>query len=90
MGCVTSVSFDVIVNGFLMEFFQDERGLRQGFPLSTFSFLLVIEGMSISLLKSKVLCSIKGIKICKNLHVTHLMFVDDNMILGYGSILEWS
>ena len=89
MAYVTSVSFVVLVNVNPSEFFEAERGLRQGCPLSPLLFLLVIEGFNRLLLKEKAGGRVKGIKININLFITHLMFVDDIMILGSGSIDEW-
>ena len=51
--------------------------------------MLVIEGLRRLLLKDKALGLVKGIKISKNLLVTHLMLVDDIMILRSSSISEW-
>ena len=67
-----------------------ERGLIQGCPLSPLLFLLAIEGLSRLLQQTKADGRIKGIKISRDLFLTHLMFIDDIMILGSGSISEWS
>ena len=70
MACVTSVSFVVLVNVNPSEFFEAERVLQQGFPLSPLLFLLVIEGFSQLLLKEKAGGRVKDIKISSNLFVT--------------------
>jgi hypothetical protein len=46
MGCMTSVSFSILLNCSSSSFFQAERGLHQGFPLSPLLILLVAEGLS--------------------------------------------
>lgn len=44
MGCVSSATFVVLINGAASPFFKVERGLCQGCPLSPLLFLLVAEG----------------------------------------------
>jgi hypothetical protein len=41
MACLNSVSFSILLNGSTTTFFQAERGIRQGCPLSPLLFLLV-------------------------------------------------
>jgi mannosylglycoprotein endo-beta-mannosidase len=46
MGCLQSESFAVLINESPSIFFKTSRGLRQGFPLSPFIFLLIVEALS--------------------------------------------
>ena len=46
MGCVSTASLSVFVNGSLSRQFRTSRGLRQGCPLSPFLFNLVAEALS--------------------------------------------
>lgn len=86
MNCVTSASFLVLVNGHIGQEFKAERGLRQGWPLSPFLFILCAEGLS-SLVSSVVWSGeIKGLKVAHGLPViSHLFFVDDSLLFVEAS-----
>jgi hypothetical protein len=89
MGCVTSANFVVLVNGSPTEFFKSYRGLRQGFPLSLLLLLLVVEGFSRVMKKVCFEGKFSGIKVAKGAIISYLLFVDDVVILGVGSVEEW-
>jgi hypothetical protein len=46
LGCVEFISFTILVNRSPSGFVRDTRGLRQGFPLSPFLFLIMSEALS--------------------------------------------
>eukprot|EP00253_Pinus_taeda_P008825 PITA_08825 len=85
MGCMTNVSFDVLLNGSASTFFSSQRGLRQGCPLSPLLFLLVAEGFSRLVHNARRTNKVKGIEVAINLFITHLLFVDDILIFSNGS-----
>lgn len=85
MGCITNVSFAVLINGSTSSFFSSQRGLRQGCPLSPLLFLLVAEGLSQLIHKARRDGKVKGIEVAINLFITHLLFVDDILIFTNGS-----
>lgn len=82
MECVTTVSYQVKVNGALSDSFKPERGLRQSDPLSPYLFLLCAEGFSALLYQAEQENRIAGMKICHGApSVSHLLFADDSLIL---------
>jgi hypothetical protein len=89
MECITSTTFSILINGESMRFFNTERGLRQGYPLSPFLFILIMEGLSLALKKSKEEGLLTGIKVSRLYKTIHLLFVDDILILSKASIAEW-
>eukprot|EP00253_Pinus_taeda_P034952 PITA_34952 len=88
MGCITNVSFVVLINGAASPFFKSQRGLRQGCPLSPLLFLLVAKGLSRLIHQARRTDKIKGIEVAINLYITHLLFVDDILIFSNGSCDE--
>lgn len=46
MGCLTSVSYSVLINGFPSTPLNGRKGLRQGDPMSPFLFALGMEPLS--------------------------------------------
>ena len=89
MGCITSANFVVLINGTPSKFFPASRGIRQGCPLSPLLFILVIEGLSLMIVDARNHGLIKGINISPHFSLTHLLFVDDVILLGTGSLSEW-
>jgi hypothetical protein len=89
MGCVSSTNFSVLINGSPTGFFRSTRGLRQGCPLSPLLFLLIVEGLSRLLKKLVEEDKIKGVAVAKGIRITHLLFVDDIILFGRGSLTEW-
>jgi hypothetical protein len=82
MSCVSSVSYQVRVNGQDSDYFAPSRGLRQGDPLSPYLFLLCAEGLSSLLKHEEDAGNIIGVKVCRDAPaVSHLLFADDSLIL---------
>ena len=57
--------------------------------MSPLLFILVIEGLSLLIKDAQNSGLIRGIKISPQLSLTHLLFVDDVIMFGYGSFDEW-
>ena len=90
MGCVTSSCFAILVNGTPSDFFLVSRGLRQGCPLSPLLFILIMEGLSRIIMDAQHNGLIMGYQYSPHLSLTHLFFVDDVILIGVGTIDEWS
>jgi hypothetical protein len=90
MACVTNVNMAVLVNDSPASFFKSHRGLRQGCPLSPLLFFLVIECLSRQMKKVVENGYFKGIKVAIATFISHLLFVDDVLILGDANYEEWS
>ncbi|KAF5454761.1 hypothetical protein F2P56_024401 [Juglans regia] len=90
MGCVKSVSFSVLINGFHGLKFWPKRGLRQGDPLSPYIFIICAEGLS------NILNFYENQKLTRGVQVTrggssinHLLFADDCILFGIAKLEEW-
>ncbi|GJV75495.1 RNA-directed DNA polymerase, eukaryota [Tanacetum coccineum] len=83
-GCLSSAKASVLVNGSPTAEFDLQRGLRQGDPLSPFLFILVMEGLHVAIEDAINAGLFYGAKL-HSLHVSHLFFTDDVLLLG-----EWS
>jgi hypothetical protein len=81
MRCVSTVSFAVKVNGFLLEAFHPTRGIRQGDPLSPYLFLLCSEGLTALLHHFDMGFVDRGVRVCnRSPWISHLLFGDDSLI----------
>ena len=89
MGCVTTPSFSVLINGKPFGNITPLIGIRQGDPLSPYLFLLCAEGFNSLLLRAEMEGRIKGVSVCRRAPtVTNLMFVDDSLLFCRASIGE--
>eukprot|EP00253_Pinus_taeda_P008313 PITA_08313 len=88
MACISTPTFSILINGSASHFFHSERGLRQGFPLSPLLFLLVMEGLSRIIISATRDGTLRGLKISEECFLTHLLFVDDVLILLDGSMRD--
>jgi hypothetical protein len=89
LGCLTTASLAVLINGKVTKTFHNERGLRQGCPLSPLLFILVLECLSILLKRSKLEGNLTGIRVSRLTQILHLLFVDDVIIMTSVSMSKW-
>ena len=75
MECVTLVSYSFLVNGQLTSPMFSQRSLRQGDPLSSYLFLLCVEGLGALIKQAFHSKMLREVCIAKNaLDITHLFF----------------
>ncbi|XP_019179174.1 PREDICTED: uncharacterized protein LOC109174390 [Ipomoea nil] len=91
MTCVTTVSYNVMVNGVSGGRVQPTRGLRQGDPLPPFLFIICVEGLSMLLQKALIAGSIHRCRVARGAPpISHLFFADDSLLFFKANIQEAS
>lgn len=83
MNCVTTNQSSILWHGEILGSIQNERGLRQGDPLSPYLFVLCMERLS-NMIRSKVdVGAWKGIQVSRTSPaLTHLFFADDLILFA--------
>ena len=72
-GCLSSVSYAILVNGNAKGWVKASRGLRQGDPLSPFLFTIVADMLSRMLFKTEERSVLEGFRVGRNrIRVSHL------------------
>ena len=89
MSCITSTSFSILINGSPSPFFKGTRGIKQGCPLSPYLYIMAIEGFSRLIINAKENKLFSGIKVTITQFLTHLLYVDDILIIGDGTLADW-
>ena len=85
-GCLSSVSYAILVNGNAKGWVKASRGLRQGDPLSHFLFTIVADVLSRMLLKAEERSLLEGFRVGRNrCRVSHLQFTDDTIFFANSS-----
>ncbi|KAH7840407.1 hypothetical protein Vadar_016441 [Vaccinium darrowii] len=83
MNCVETVSFAIVINGNKGDFFQPQRGIRQGCPLSPYLFILCAEGLHYLIHDAVSSGVMRGVKLSRGCpSISHLFFADDSVIFG--------
>jgi len=77
MICVRTPKYSISINGELHGFFPGGRGLRQGDPMSSYLYTLVMEVFSGILIDQTSAKNFKYYWKCNSVKLSHLFFVDD-------------
>ena len=85
--CIKKPWITPLVNGRATNFFQSQRGIRQGCPFSPFMYIIMAESLSRKLTAEKISGNILGLKPFLDAEaMNHALFVDDSLLLGRASI----
>ena len=89
MRCVTSVRYNLKVNGTLLDSFASSRGLWKGDALSPFLFLFVADGLDAILKQDIMEHRISPIRLCAQAPgISHLLFTDDTLVFFRANEVE--
>jgi hypothetical protein len=87
--CISTSSLAALVNDEPTEYFQPQRGLRQGCPLSPYLFVIAINELSIRLQDALHNHNLFGISLREDAPPIHsLLFADDLILYGKATIEE--
>jgi Reverse transcriptase (RNA-dependent DNA polymerase) len=81
----------VLINGTGDGFITRTRGLRQGYPMSAYLFIMAMEFLSRRLQKAELEGRIQGVCVAPTAsNITHAMYADDLIILAHSTKAEVS
>lgn len=85
--CISSVSYQVLLNGEPKGNISPSRGIRQGDPISPFLFILLTEALISQIQGAEQEGRITGLKIARGSPpISHLLFADDSLYLCRAEI----
>ncbi|GJX54884.1 RNA-directed DNA polymerase, eukaryota [Tanacetum coccineum] len=83
--CLKSSRGSILVNGSPTSEFQFYKGLKQGGPLSSLLFILIMESLHLSFHNVTTAGLFNGISLDPNFQLSHLFYADDVVFFG-----QWS
>jgi hypothetical protein len=85
--CIDKPWVAPLVNGRPTRFFQSQRGIRQGCPLSPFLYIIMVDTLSRKLLAERIAGNIPGLISAVGVEpLNHVLFADDSLLIGGASI----
>ena len=85
----STVRYNVLVNGMEVGPIIPKRGLRQGDPLSSYLFILCVEGLSSLIKRAKSEGLLHGCRVSRTgPTISHLLFADDSLFFFRASESE--
>ena len=88
-GCLSLVTFVVLVNANAKGWVKATRGLRQGDPLSPFLFTIVTDVLSRMMLRAEERSLLEDFSVGRNrTRVSHLQFADDTIFFSRAHVEE--
>ncbi|KAL6125591.1 hypothetical protein ACLB2K_073647 [Fragaria x ananassa] len=86
MSCVSTASYQIVLNGELSESFTGSKGIRQGDPLSPYLFVLCMEKLSHTIQHAIEMNYWKPIQSSQSgPFISHLFFADDLILFSEAS-----
>nr|GEX62196.1 RNA-directed DNA polymerase, eukaryota [Tanacetum cinerariifolium] len=83
--CLNNAMRSVLVNGSPTLEFQFYKGLKQGDPISSFLFILIMETLHLTFKRVLNVSVYKGISLNGSFMISHLFYADDVVFIG-----EWN
>ncbi|XP_074283120.1 uncharacterized protein LOC141607664 [Silene latifolia] len=84
MTYIRTTSFTLSLNGSSFGYFKGQRGIRQGDPISPLIFTLCMDFLTRTIKYATTKWPFQYHPLCKELKLTHLMFVDDLLLFCKG------
>nr|GEZ50723.1 RNA-directed DNA polymerase, eukaryota, reverse transcriptase zinc-binding domain protein [Tanacetum cinerariifolium] len=80
--CLRSSRGSIILNGSPTKEFKFYKCLKQGDPLSPFTFILVMESLHLSFQRVEEACMFKGIMLDNSVSISYMFYADDAVFVG--------